>query len=159
MLPVPIARHGPLRRAFELLRLWHHCHTAMDQRLYSGGRWHLSGLSALALSCLVVLPQCNHGHAYAQRNGLNGSPAAQMLANSIAQGPRALQSGDEAAAETAFRRALSLAPTSAEMAHFVLGTAYSMLGQSAAAGRERKICGQPGAQQHAQPIRSPAPVR
>ncbi len=43
-------------------------------------------------------------------------------------------------------------------AHFVLGTAWSMTGNPTAAARERKICGQLQARQHARPIQSLAPV-
>jgi tetratricopeptide (TPR) repeat protein len=48
-------------------------------------------------------------------------------------------------------------PGSAQ-AHFVLGTVWSMLGNTASAARERKICGQLQARQHARPIQDLSPV-
>ena len=55
------------------------------------------------------------------------------------------------------KRATEVDPAFAQ-AHFVLGTALSMLGDTAAAARERKICGQLQARQHARPIQDLAPV-
>jgi Flp pilus assembly protein TadD len=55
------------------------------------------------------------------------------------------------------KRATEVDPAFAQ-AHFVLGTALSMLGDTAAAAQERKICGQLEAQQHAQLIHNMAPA-
>lgn len=53
-----------------------------------------------------------------------------------------------AKAVTPLLHATQVDPSDAQ-AHFVLGTAYSMLGQTAAAARERAICGKLLAQRHA----------
>jgi Flp pilus assembly protein TadD len=55
------------------------------------------------------------------------------------------------------KKATEVDPSFAQ-AHFVLGTAFSMLGDTAAASRERRICGELEAKQHAQLIHDLAPA-
>ena len=74
-----------------------------------------SAAIVIAVLCFAVLSGYNCPAARGQRDSINSTPSKQKLLLSVGQGSRALQQGDNAAAEAAFRQAYRLAPQSVEV--------------------------------------------
>ncbi len=88
---------------------------AMTSPLCKTVRLPGSAAIVIAVLCFAALSGYSCPAARGQRDSINSTPSKQKLLLSVGQGSRALQQGDNAAAETAFRQAYRLAPQSVEV--------------------------------------------